>query len=145
MINNMATLYPTPLLSPHPIVSLNPSTLPVVNPITNKLEIAPLYNQPSSAITYVPTTYKYQNINNDKNLQNLETTYFLEKTIGWMKHDSSFSKVKKYLSDVRGENGYEIMHKILRMYVKQNNTNWYDLKAQKILVKQYIRHKLKQL
>ncbi len=125
-----------------PAISLNPYTTPVVNPVTNKLEIAPLYSQP---ITYVPTTYRYQNINNDKNLQNLETTYYLEKTIEWMKHDSSYSKVKKYLSSLRGENGYEIIYKILRMYVKQNNTNWYDLKAQKILIKQYIRHKLKQL
>ncbi len=141
----MTTIYPTTVLSPHPIVSLDPYSIPVVNPTTNKLEIAPIYNQLNSAITYVPTTYKYQNINNDKNLQNLETTYYLDKTIGWMRKDSSFSKVKKYLSDLRGDNGYEIMHKILRMYVKQNNTNWYDLKAQKILVKQYIRHKLKQL
>ncbi len=138
----MNTFYPTPVLSPHPIVSLNSSTLPVVNQNTNKLEILPLYTQP---ITYVPTTYRYQDINNDKNLQNLEITYFLDNTIDWMKYDSSFSKVKKYLSVLKGENGYDIIHKILRMYVKQNHTNWYDLKAQKILVKQYIRHKLKQL
>ena len=139
----MSIYYSTSELA-FPSFSLN-QPVPVVNPTTNKLEILPLYNQPSSAITYVPTTYKYQNINNDKNLQNLETTYFLDKTIEWMKHDSSFSKVKKYISILRGENGYEIIHKILRMYVKQNNTNWYDLKAQKILIKQYIRHKLKQL
>jgi hypothetical protein len=139
----MAIYYPTPELV-IPSFSLN-QPLPVVNPNTNKLEILPLYNQQSSAISYVPTTYRYQNINNDKNLQNLETTYFLDKTIEWMKYDSSFSKVKKYLPELRGENGYTIMHKILRMYVKQNHTNWYDLKPQTILIKQYIRHKLKQL
>ncbi len=135
------TIFPTPSLSYQP-VSLDPLSTPVINITTNKLEILPLYTQP---INYIPTSYKYQDINHDKNLQNLETTYFLEKTIEWMKKDSTFSKVKKYLSSLRGENGYEIIHKILRMYVKQNNTNWYDLKIQKILVKQYIRHKLKQL
>jgi hypothetical protein len=135
------TTYPTPSLSYLP-VSLNPLSTPVINPTTNKLEILPLYSQP---INYVPTSYKYQDINYDKNLQNLEINYFLEKTIEWMKKDSSYSKVKKYLSSLRGEDGYEIIHKILRMYVKQNNTNWYDLKIQKTLVKQYIRHKLKQL
>jgi hypothetical protein len=137
----MAIYYPTPELS-IPSFSLNPLPVPVINSNTNKFEILPSFNRP---VSYVPTTYRYQDINNDKNLQNLETTYYLDKTIEWMKNDSSFSKVKKYLSDLRGENGYDIIHKILRMYVKQNHTNWYDLKVQKILVKQYIRHKLKQL
>ncbi len=136
----MSIFYPTPELA-FPSFSLN-QPIPVINPTTNKLEIIPLYNRP---LTYVPTTYKYQNINNDKNLQNLETTYFLDKTIEWMKYDNSFSKVKKYMSDIRGERGYEIIHKILKMYVKQNHTNWYDLKSQSILIKQYIRHKLKNI
>ncbi len=91
------------------------------------------------------TTYSYQDVNADKKLQYSITNYFLDKTIDWMKTDKSFKKVKKYLRDLNGPDGEEIMHKILRLFVKKGDTNWYDLKIQKSLVKDYIRHKLAKL
>ncbi len=99
----------------------------------------PYYLRPSSS------SYNYQNINNDLNLQENVTDYFLEKTIGWIKNDYSFSKCKKYLKKLEGVHGDDIMYKLLKLFVKRGNTNWYDLKTQKDLVKDFIRHKLKSL
>ena len=95
--------------------------------------------------TYVPTTYRYQDVNADKQLQYIVTSHFLQKTIKWMKEDSSYAKIKKYSSALKGPQGYDIMHKILRLFVKNGYTNWYDLKAQSSLVKQFIRHKLNKI
>jgi hypothetical protein len=92
-----------------------------------------------------PTSYSYQDVNADKQLQYSITDYFLEKTIDWMKHDKSYKKVKKFLRYLTGPDGEEIMHKILRLFVKKGETNWYDLKIQKSLVKNYIKHRLAKL
>jgi hypothetical protein len=92
-----------------------------------------------------PTTYSYQDVNADKKLQYSITDYFLEKTIDWMKHDKSYKKVKKFLRYLTGPDGEEIMHKILRLFVRKGETNWYDLKIQKSLVKNYIKHRLAKL
>jgi hypothetical protein len=91
------------------------------------------------------TTYSYQDVNADKKLQYSITNYFLDKTIDWMKHDKSYKKVKKFLRYLKGPDGEEIMHKILRLFVKKGETNWYDLKIQKSLVKNYIKHRLAKL
>jgi hypothetical protein len=91
------------------------------------------------------TLYNYQTVNDDKQLQNTVTDYFLDKTIYWIKHDSSFKKAKKYLKRLEGINGDDIMYKLLKLFVRKGNTNWYDLKIQQDLVKDYIRYKLKSL
>jgi hypothetical protein len=97
------------------------------------------YLRPSS------TLYNYQNINDDLTLQEKVTDYFLEKTIEWIKYDNSFRKCKKYLRSLEGINGEDIIYKLLKLFVRKGNTNWYDLKLQKKLVKDFIKHKLSNL
>ncbi len=101
-----------------------------------------LYYPAPSLIT---TIHKYQDVNNDSYLQQKETVYFLDKTIDWIKHDKSFKKLKKFERYLKGENGYTIMHKLLKLFVKRGNTNWYDLKIQQSLVKDFIKHKLNKI
>ncbi len=93
----------------------------------------------------ITTYHQYQDVNNDDNLQHMETLYFLDKTLDWIKHDKSFKKLKKLEKYLKGPDGYEIMHKLLRLFIRRGNTNWYDLKIQKSLVKDYIKHKLSKL
>ena len=93
----------------------------------------------------IPTYYQYQDVNADTKLQNTVTLYFLEKTIDWLKYDKEFKKVKKYLKYINGSDGYTIIYKLLKLLVKRGNTNWYDLKIQTNLVKDFIRHKLSNL
>ena len=93
----------------------------------------------------IQTYHKYQDVNNDTNLQHKETLYFLGKTIDWIKYDKSFKSLKKFEKYFKGADGYEIMYKLLKLFVKRGNTNWYDLKIQQDLVKDYIKHKLSKL
>ncbi len=90
----------------------------------------------------ISSYYKYQNVNADPNLQHMVTTDFHKKVIEWIKHDKAFKKFKKYEKELKSEVGYEMIHKILKLFVKRGNTNWYDLKEQNSLVKAYIRHKI---
>ena len=91
---------------------------------------------------FIQTYYQYPNINGDKTLQEKVTNTFLDKTIKWLENDKSFSKSKKYLSKMKSEDGYDIMHKILRLFVKNGNTNWYDLSDQSAVVKSFIKYKM---
>ncbi len=109
---------------------------------------APSSSAPSKPQLYFPappiisSIVSYQDVNNDKYLQDMETRYFLEKTIECIKYDKSWKKLKKMKRHLEGPDGYEIMYKILKLFVKRGNTNWYDLKIQQELVMDFIKHKL---
>jgi hypothetical protein len=90
----------------------------------------------------ISSYFKYQNVNVDPNLQHMVTSDFHRKVLEWIKHDKSFKKFKKIEKELKSEVGYEMIHKILKLFVKRGNTNWYDLKEQNSLIKDYIRHKL---
>ena len=88
---------------------------------------------------------RYQDVYNDSNLQHIETLFFLERTQECIKLDKSWKKLKKFSKYLKGDEGYEIMHKLLRLFVKRGNTNWYDLKMQQELVMDFIKFKLSKI
>ncbi len=94
---------------------------------------------------YIPSYYQYQNVNADKDLQYKVTIFFLDETIDWLENDKTFKSVKKYLKYIKSDQGYEIIHKLLRLMVRNGSTNWYDLKLQYDLVKDFIKYKLNKL
>ncbi len=141
-----------------PVPIQRPSSMPVSSPVSSiSTQTNPTFNistqtaTPQKQFKYFPappiiTTYhQYQDVNNDTYLQQKETLYFLDKTLDWIKNEKSFKKLKKFSKYLKGPDGYEIMHKLLRLFVKRGNTNWYDLKIQQSLVKDYIKHKLSKL
>lgn len=79
---------------------------------------------------FIDSVIQYLDINKDPNLRKLMTDYYLEKAKKWVP-----SKVKS--------NGYDIIYQLLRKFVKNTNTNWYDLKDKHEFVKKFIIHKLK--
>jgi hypothetical protein len=93
----------------------------------------------------IQTYHQYQDVNNDKNLQNMETLFFLKRTIECINYNKSWKGLKKFKKHLNSPNGYEIIHKLLKLFVRRGNTNWYDLKVQKDLVLDYIKHKLSKL
>ncbi len=124
-----------------------------INPIQLEMAVLPFAFSTSESKTprefrYFPAPpiissyYKYQNVNIDPNLQNMVTSDFHRKVLEWIKHDKSFKKFKKIEKELKSEVGYEMIYKILKLFVKRGNTNWYDLKEQNSLVKAYIKHKL---
>ena len=86
---------------------------------------------------------RYQNVNADKRLQNMVTKKFLKKLKIWLKEDPQFKLVKKFKKIIDTNEGYDVVHYILKLLVKKGNTNWYDLELQEGLVKKYILFKLK--
>ena len=100
---------------------------------------APKYFPPPPII---PSYIKYQDVNANKELQHDVTSYFLNCLIDWISYDKDFKRFKSDLSFFRSEKGYDFMHKLLRIFVRKGNTNWYDLRLQEPLVKDYIKHKL---
>lgn len=87
---------------------------------------------------------EYQNVNADKKLQNMVTEKFLKKLKVWLKEDPKFKSVKKFKKIIDSDEGYDVIHYILKILVKRGRTNWYDLDLQQGLVKKYILFKLKE-
>lgn len=91
---------------------------------------------------YILSVKEYQNINADKRLQNMVTEKFLNKLRKWLKNDSDFKSVRKFKNIINTDEGYDVIHKILKILVIRGRTNWYDLDLQEELVKKYILFKL---
>mgnify|MGYP006420010327 CR=1 FL=1 len=90
--------------------------------------------------------HKYQNVNADTNLQKMVTSNFYNcmKNI-WLKEDS-FKSLNKIFKQLKKKNtGYQIIYKLLRLYVKKYNQNWYDLELQTYNVKKFVLYKLQEL
>ena len=129
------------MATPAPTVA--PTVAPAAAPAAPAAPVAPRLYFPPPPI--IQTYNQYQDVNNDKNLQNTQTLYFLNKTIDWIKYDKSYNRLKKLQKYFKGPDGYEITYKLLKLFVKRGNTNWYDLKIQQDLVKDFIKHKLSKL
>ena len=112
------------------------ATAPAVAPVEFK------YYPPPPIISSI---HHYQDINNDTNLQTKETVYFLDLTLEMIQYNNSWRKLKKFKKYIKGEDGYQIIYKLLRLFVKRGNTNWYDLKMQKQLVLDFIKFKLSKI
>ena len=84
--------------------------------------------------------------NNDEydtmNLEESETKYFANKIISMIKHDTSFKKLKKFNKKLKGNTGYNIVNKVLKLYMRDNHIGWYNLREEKESVLDYIKIKL---
>ena len=91
------------------------------------------------------TSYsRFQDVNNDKNLREKATKFFLKELIAGIEGGSD-KKLKKHLKVLKkSKKGYNIVYNLLRLFVRRGNTNWYDLEIQYSLVMDYIRHKLEE-
>ena len=90
----------------------------------------------------ITTFHEYQDVNKDPNLRKNVTEFFYKKSIKWVSKYSEFKPAKKHLKLLKSLDGYKLIYKLLRKFVKKGNTNWYDLRDQYPLVKDYIRFKL---
>ena len=79
----------------------------------------------------------YQDINNNIPLRKTVTKFFQDKLLKWIKEYPEFSKFKNMLNKIQTEEGYTLIYKILRKFVKAYNMNWYELRTNKSLVKKY--------
>jgi hypothetical protein len=90
----------------------------------------------------INSTFVYQDVNKDPQLRYEVTNFFVNKTIKWIKEYNEFKNVKHLLVKLKTNVGYELIHNILRQFIKKNNCNWYDLRNNYELVKDFIRFRL---
>jgi hypothetical protein len=90
----------------------------------------------------INSTLMYQDVNKDTILRKNITNFFLKKTIKWINNYSEFKNNKHLLSKLKTNIGYELIYNILRQFIKKNNCNWYDLRNNYELVKDFIRYRL---
>ena len=90
----------------------------------------------------IGTYFEYTDINKDKNLRKKITQFFHKKTIKWVSSYPEFSHLIKYQKKLKTEEGFKVIYKLIRYFVKKYNINWYDLRDNYSIVKDFIRAKL---
>ena len=90
----------------------------------------------------IQSTIEYQNVNVDLRLRKDVTKFFHEKVIKWITNYSEFAQYKSNLSSLKTIDGQLFIYKILRKFIKKSGINWYDLRDNYSIVKEYINTKL---
>jgi len=80
-------------------------------------------------VPYVPPVIEeVYDVGKDMKLRKSVTDFYYEKLLKWIKTDREFSHHKKDLEYLNSRAGYKYIYYILRLYVKNGQANWYDLR-----------------
>jgi len=90
----------------------------------------------------IQSVYEYQDINKDVYLRKDVTKFFHQKIIKWIKEDSIFYKFKPKINFLNSVDGQIYIYNLLRNFVKKSGINWYDLRDNYQLIKEYLNKKL---
>lgn len=90
----------------------------------------------------INSVIEYQDINKDPKLREMMTDFFYRKVIKWINKYSEFSHLKDKLKLLSSKEGVKIIYNLLREYTNKSNTNWYDLKDNYLIIKDYLKYKL---
>lgn len=91
---------------------------------------------------YIKSYLEYEDINKDPELQLRVTNFFVRKIIKWINTDKSFKHLKQHKDEILSDDGYELVHKILKKFVKDFNIKWYELRENYKVVKDYFKFRL---
>lgn len=113
----------------------------------NKEELKPLTEKPDYRRYWpVPpvyeSVYEYQNVNADLHLRKEVTQFFHKKVIKWIKNYPEFSHHKSKLGLLESVDGQMCIYNLLRKFVKKSGINWYDLRDNYSIIKEYLNAKL---
>ena len=90
----------------------------------------------------IQSTLEYQNVNMDLNLRKDVTKFFHTKVIKWIKNYPEFSQYKSKLHFLESTDGQVHIYNLLRNFIKKSGINWYDLRDNYSIIKQYLNAKL---
>ena len=102
----------------------------------NLIYLRKLYSPPSGHY------YKYINVNKNKDLRKSVTTFFHKKLIKWINEYSDFKHLKKHLKKIETNEGYEIVYKLIKTFLKKNYLKWWDTKEHYFIIKDYLKVKV---
>lgn len=86
--------------------------------------------------------YKYVNVNKNKNLRKSVTLFFQKKLIKWINEYPDYKHLKKHLNKIKSDDGYKIIYKVIRVFLKKNNLKWWDTKKHYFVLKDYLKVKV---
>lgn len=109
-----------------------------VKPLTEK----PTFRRYWPVPPVIESVFEYQNVNTDLNLRKDVTTFFHKKIIKWITNYPEFSHHKKKLDFIESLDGQMYVYNLLRNFIKKSGINWYDLRDNYSIVKEYINAKL---
>ena len=85
---------------------------------------------------------EYQDINKDVYLRKDVTKFFHEKVLKWINEYDEFKIHKSKLSFLKTTDGQMYIYNLLRHFVKKSGINWYDLRDNYSIIKEYLSKKL---
>jgi hypothetical protein len=91
------------------------------------------------------TNITYQNVNKDQQLRKIMTEFYQRKLLKWIENYKDFSHLKKISPLLKSDKGYNLVYNLLRKFVHKNDTNWFDLKDQYDIIKDYLKINLSKL
>ena len=90
----------------------------------------------------ITNVIEYQDVNKDERLRKNVTDFFLKKSIKWIEKYKEFEHLKTKHNLLKSNKGYNIIYNLLREFVKKGSNNWFDLRENYDVIKDYLRYKL---
>ena len=82
--------------------------------------------------------FEYQNVNTDLHLRKDVTMFFHKKVIKWITNYPEFSRHKSKLKMLESLDGQMHVYNLLRKFIKKSGINWYDLRDNYSIIKDYL-------
>jgi hypothetical protein len=90
----------------------------------------------------IDSVYEYQNVNSDVNLRKDVTEFFHKKIIKWISEYPEFAHLKSKKKWLETNDGKMHVYHLLRHFIKKSKINWYDLRDNYSIIKEYLSEKL---
>lgn len=90
----------------------------------------------------VTSVVEYQNVNKDGRLRKNVTDFFLKKSIKWIEDYKEFKHLENKLEILKSNKGYNVIYNLLREFINKGSNNWFDLRENYDVIKDYLRYKL---
>jgi hypothetical protein len=93
----------------------------------------------------MPSVFEYKNVNKDLALRKDVTTFFHIKVLKWINTETAYKKIKSKKKFLESIDGQMHIYNLLRKFVKHSGINWYDLRDNYALIKDFLASKLNKL
>jgi len=90
----------------------------------------------------IRSDYLYQDVNKDVNLRNDVTNFFHRKIIKWINEYPEFKHLHSKKKFLESNEGRIHIYNLLRHFIKKSGINWYDLRDNYSIIKEYFSEKL---
>lgn len=90
----------------------------------------------------IDSIYEYQDINKDINLRKDVTEFFHRKVLKWIDEYSDFTHLKTQKKYLQSNKGKMHIYNLLRHFIKKSGINWYDLRDNYTIIKEFLSKKI---